>query len=167
MLGKEMTLWLDGNILCNDLSGYYSSKNTSDGGYIDYPLHNLTEGVHQATVRVYDNQGNRSEITATFIVEPSQQAVYQIEIAEDPITTQATITPDGEIENGSELRFVIADATTGQEVWTTLTQATQVVWDVTAMENPVAPGAYICYAIVRDGTKNFVSSSKNLVILRQ
>lgn len=166
-MGKAMTLWLDGNIICNDLSRHYSSSMGCGSGSIDYALNNLSVGVHSITVKVFDNAGNSSEATTTFTVEVDATQQYTINIAEDPVMTQATISIDGVVNNEMSIQYVIADSATGNEVWTSRTSATQVVWDLSTNDGTAQPGEYVCYAYISIGESKFVTNGKKIVIIGQ
>lgn len=166
-VGKNMILILDDKIQCNDLAGYFTSKVGEGGGYIDYPLHNLGEGKHNITVKVFDNAGNSTESTVSFIVSARTAGIYNVTIDEDPILTQATISLDGEVTSDMNIRYVIAHKATGKEVWTTQSNATQVVWNIETNEGTIHPDEYVCYAIVSVDGENIVTPSKKLIVLGQ
>lgn len=166
-IGKAMTLWLDGNLVCNDLAGYYSPDMGFGKGCIDYPLNNLAVGVHSVTIKVFDNAGNSAEATTTFVVEEDATDQYTLSIAEDPVITQATISIEGVVNDEMTIRYVVSDNNTGNEVWSNNTSATQVVWDLTTTDGTVQPGEYICHAYISVGAKKFVTAGKKIIIIRQ
>ncbi len=166
-MGKAMTLWLDGVLVCNDLAGYYTPATGLGKGCIDYPLNNLSTGAHSITVKVFDNAGNGSEITITCVVEKPTDILYNIYIAEDPVTTQATISLDGVVENDMTIRYIIADALTGREVWTQETTTPHIVWDLNTQEGMAQPGIYNCHAIIGIGNKRYTTGTKKIVVIKQ
>ena len=166
-MGKAMTLWLDGKLICNDLAGHYSPGIGFGKGSIDYPLHNLSVGSHSITVKVFDNAGNASEITITCIVEETNTHLYNIEIAEDPVTTQATISLDGVIEENMTTRFIIYDYHTGKEIWTQESSATEAVWDLETANGTAQPGEYMCHAIISIGEKRYITTAKKFIVIKQ
>lgn len=164
-IGKTMVLWLDGKIVCNDLSGHFSPSTTFGKGSIDYTLTNLTEGTHSVTVKIFDNAGNSSESTTTFVVMPAVTEQYDINIAEDPIITQATLSLDGVVENDMTIRYIVVNSATGNTIWSNETNATEVVWNI--VPTIVLPGEYECYAIIKIGNECFVTENKKIIILGQ
>ena len=165
-IGKHMTLRIDGQIECNDLAGYYSPHNEYGKGNIDYPLTNLSVGTHQITVKAFDNAGNASEITVSCTVEAELSTQYELQVAENPAIAQATISLSGAIEPGMTIRYVITDSHTGKEVWTTETQATEVIWNIPD-SNKATPGQYNTYALIDTGTKKIVTKEKKIIVLAQ
>ena len=166
-MGKAMTLWLDGKLVCNDLTGYYSPALGFGKGSIDYPLNNLSVGSHSVTVKAFDNAGNASEITITCVVEDATHTLYNIEIAEDPVTTQATISLDGVVEEGMTIRYIIADSHTGKEVWTQETSTTEIVWNLNTNNGKAQPGEYSCHALVGIGEKQYTTEAKKIIVIKQ
>lgn len=166
-MGKLMTLWLDGEIICNDLAGYYNPSTKYGEGSIEYPLDNLSVGVHSITVRVFDNAGNSSEATTTFAVEANATEQYNIYIAEDPVYTQATISLDGVVSDDMSIQYVISDNATGNEVWTRQTSSTEATWDLSTSKGKAKPGEYICRAYISTGENKYVTDSKKIIVLGQ
>lgn len=166
-LGKSTTIWLDGNIICNDISGYYSPALGFGRGSIDYPLNGLSVGTHSITVKAFDNAGNASEITITFTVVAPDNNLYNVAIAEDPVTTQATISLDGVVNSNMTIRYVIADSHTGNEVWTQESTSTDVVWDLNTNTGKAQPGEYECYAIISIENEKFTTASKKIIVIKQ
>ena len=166
-MGKLMTLWLDGNLICNDLAGYYAPTAGTGTGTIDYPLSNLSVGAHSITIKVFDNAGNSAEATTTFVVEKTATEQYTIDIDEDPVTTQATISLEGVVSDDMTIRYVILESNTGNEVWTNNTSATQVVWDLTTAGGTAQPGEYTCYAYISTEEGKFVTIGKKIIVIRQ
>jgi hypothetical protein len=166
-IGKGMIMLLDGKIVCNDLAGYYTPACEYGKGSINYPFKNLTAGAHHATVKVFDNAGNAGEITIAFYVEDATGVPYELYIEEEPITTQATLSIVGAIEQDMSIQYIVADKATGNEVWRSETSATEVVWNLTGKSGNVVPGEYIGYALISAGDKKFVTKKKKLIILAQ
>ena len=69
-VGHSMTLILDGTISYNDLISYYTPMFAEEGtlGSISYQLNDLTQGLHNLRLRVWDVFNNVSEKTITFNV---------------------------------------------------------------------------------------------------
>ena len=158
---------MDGNLICNDLAGYYAPTAGTGTGTIDYPLSNLSVGAHSITIKVFDNAGNSAEATTTFVVEKTATEQYTIDIAEDPVTTQATISLEGVVSDDMTIRYVILESNTGNEVWTNNTSATQVVWDLTTAGGTAQPGEYTCYAYISTEEGKFVTIGKKIIVIRQ
>ena len=166
-IGKRMVMLLDGNVICNDLAGYYSPDCQYGGGVINYPLKDLQAGTHHATIKVFDNAGNGAEATIAFYVEAGINNKYELHIEEDPVITQATLSIDGEITSGMNIRYVIVESATGTEVWTTQTTNAEVVWNLTTGNGHVAPGEYRAYALISTDNGQYVTEEKKLIVLMQ
>ena len=166
-IGKGMIMLLDGKIVCNDLAGYYSPACEFGKGSINYPFKNLSAGAHHATVKVFDNAGNAAEITIAFYVEDNADSQYELYIEEDPITTQATLSIVGTIEQDMNIQYIVADKATGNEVWRSETSATEIVWNLTDNSGNITPGEYIGYALISMGDKKFTTEKKKLIVLAQ
>ena len=166
-IGKAMTLWLDGVIICNDLAGYYTPATGFGKGSIDYPLNGLSVGVHSITVKAFDNAGNGSEVTITCVVEEQAGTHYNIDIAEDPATTHATISLDGIVDDNMLIRYIITDAHTGEEVWTQETTATNIIWNLNTKKGIALPGEYNCHAIISVDNKRYSTETKKIVVIKQ
>ena len=166
-IGKRMIMMLDGKNICNDLAGYYSPDNEYGKGYIDYLFRELQPGTHHATIKVFDNAGNAAEATIAFYVEEGIKSQYTLHIEEDPVITQATLSIDGVIEEDMNIRYVIAESSTGKEIWTTETTACEVVWNLATNNGDVTPGEYVGYALINTPNGKFITEKKKLIVLMQ
>ncbi len=167
-IGKGMTLWLDGKLLSNDLSGQYAPTSGFWEGCIDYPLTDLGIGTHTLTIKAFDNAGNSSEISVSFTVEAVATDVYELCIEEDPVVTQATISLTGAISENFSVRYVISEEATGKDVWTTETSATQIVWNLQTHDGTTAvPSNYLCQAFISADGSHTVTAAKKLIVLGQ
>ena len=161
LIGKTMTMWLNGKIICNDLAGYYKPLKSNNTGCIDYPLSNLPVGSHRVTVKVFDNAGNGSEITIGMTVLDAQAPLYELDIEEDPVVNQATINLMGEVTDEMNIRYVIAEKNSGKEVWSSSTTAT------TVKATGIARGEYIVYAVISNKNGHFHTANKKIIVLGQ
>lgn len=165
MIGKTMTLWLNGKIICNDLSGYFNPTESNKRGTIEYPLTDLPVGSHRVTVKVSDNAGNSSEITVGMVVLDTDDTVYALSIEEDPVIEQASISLSGVVANGMNIRYVVAERTSGRVVWSVSTTATNVVVNID--DANIQQGEYIAYAIISNENGYYNTQSKKFVVLGQ
>ncbi len=167
-MGKGISLWLDGVMQSNDLSGQYTANIGYGNGSIDYPLLGLGVGTHTLTLRAFDNAGNSAEVSVSFVVEAQVATNCGIAIAEDPVLTQATISLEGAMPtNVTSIRYVVADATTGSDVWTATTTTTDVVWNLQANGSRVPAGNYTCKAYIEADSSYIVTETKNFIVLGQ
>ncbi|MBE6306769.1 MAG: type IX secretion system sortase PorU [Bacteroidales bacterium] len=166
-LGRSMTLLIDGRVVCNDLSGYYSPIKGSAQGSIDYTLKGLEAGMHTVTIRLFDNAGNASEATISFVIDEIVSPQYELHIAEDPVIDKASLSIDGVVEESMIVRYVVVERATGREVWSVETPATEIVWDMTTSYGKALPGEYMVYALVGVGDNKFVTEQKKIIVLGQ
>ena len=166
-VGKGAALWLDGSVLCSDLSGQYSPALGFGSGSIDYTLSNLSVGSHTLTIRVFDNAGNSAERSVSFIVEASVSPDYELSLDTDVVTEQALMSVSGAVEDGMVVRYVVVDAHTGEEVWTEETTSLQTIWNITANDKNILPGDYFCRAYITLRDNYIVTPDKKIVVLGQ
>jgi hypothetical protein len=166
-VGKTAVLWLDGNVLSSELSGQYSPALGFGRGSIEYALSNLSVGNHTLTLRVFDNAGNSAERSVSFVVESAVSTAYELTLDTDVVTDQLVMSIGGAVEEGMVVRYVIADAHTGDEVWTEETASLQTAWSVVSGTASAAPGEYLCRAYITVGDNHIVTSDKKIVVLGQ
>ena len=73
----------------------------------------------------------------------------------------------GTIEPNMTIRYVVTNKATGNEVWTTETTATKVVWNMTAQNSSITPGEYYCYALIGTGNNRITTDKKKIIVLAQ
>lgn len=166
-VGKTAVLWLDGNVLSSELSGQYSPALGFGRGSIEYALSNLSVGNHTLTLRVFDNAGNSAERSVSFVVESAVSTAYELTLDTDVVTDQLVMSIGGAVEEGMVVRYVVADAHTGDEVWTEETASLQTTWSVVSGTASAAPGEYLCRAYITVGDNHIVTSDKKIVVLGQ
>ncbi len=166
-VGKGAVLWLDGKVLCSDLSGQYSPALNFGCGSIDYALNNLSVGSHTLTLRVFDNAGNSAERSVSFIVEDAVSTAYELSLDTDVVAEQVAMSLSGAVEESMTVRYVVADAHTGEEVWTQETTALQTVWNIASGSEKIDAGDYLCRAYITVGDNHIVTPDKKIVVLGQ
>ncbi len=161
-----MTLDLDdGKTVYADVSCHVIA---SDGGKtitIEYPLNNLSEGMHWLTYTVYDVVGNLATRTISFMVAQDGKAslvadkwpAYTNENVSFDLETSLPLTP--------EVAIRVTDAT-GKLVWTTTSSSFPVEWDMTDMSgNRVPAGLYRYYGTYNNGINYGGTPISRLIVL--
>ncbi len=163
---NSMKLQLDGGKQSyNEVTCFAS---VADGGKtvnIEFPLTNLTEGLHTLTYTVYDMLGNSASRTITFLVgQPSavnlvaeKMPAFQDGMVNFDVDTELTLAP--------EMVLRVTDAT-GRLVWMTKTDSFPVSWDMKDMNgNTVPAGLYRFFGTYNDGVNYGGTPINKLIIL--
>ncbi len=163
---NSMKLQLDGGKQSyNEVTCFAS---VADGGKtvnIEFPLTNLTEGLHTLTYTVYDMLGNSASRTITFLVgQPSavnlvaeKMPAFQDGMVNFDVDTELTLAP--------EMVLRVTDAT-GRLVWMTKTDSFPVSWDMKDMNgNTVPAGLYRFFGTYNDGVNYGGTPINKLIVL--
>ena len=165
-VGKSMTLQLDGGKQSLEEVACYA--NIADEGravHIEFPLSNLSDGLHTLTYTVFDMLGNSDSRTISFVV--SQASAIELAADKMPafidgdvnfdVKTGLTLVPDVAVR--------VTDAT-GKLVWTTTTNTFPVAWDMKDMNgNKVPAGLYRYFGTYSDGVNYGGTSINSLIVL--
>lgn len=90
-IGHNMIMVLDGNRVFNDVSQFFTpATDGSASGTINYPLPELTAGMHSLMLRIWDVDANASTKTITFNVDPAAAPkIFDVYSDANPATTSA------------------------------------------------------------------------------
>ena len=139
-----------------------------DGGRvvnIEYPLSNLTEGMHTLTYTVYDVKGNSKTRTITFVVGQNNSSTltadkwpaYSNDVVNFDVETSLSRMP--------EFTVRVTDAT-GKLVWKSTTSSFPLAWDMKDMQgNRVPGGLYRYYGTYNDGQNYGGTAIRKLIVL--
>ena len=165
-IDKSMKLQLDGGkATFADVTCY---ANVASGGKvvnIEFPLSNLSEGLHTLTYTVFDMVGNSAKRTISFLV--GQTSIADLTADKLPAFRDGEVAFDAK----SDLTLVpdmiirVTDAT-GKLMWMTTTSTFPVTWDMTDMNgNKVPAGLYRYFGTYNDGVYYGGTAIKNLIVL--
>ena len=93
-IGHQLQVWIDQSDRGIDLSNYYKGElNSYQRGTVEYPLSNLSEGEHTASVRAWDVFNNSTTAEVLFRVAPSGELhVMNVVNYPNPFTDRTTFT---------------------------------------------------------------------------
>ena len=171
-IGHSMTLTLDGVTEYTDLVSYYTPLFAEQGtlGSISYQLNDLTPGLHNLRLRVWDVYNNVSEKTITFnVVKGLAPEIADVYCAANPASVETSFyvkhnRPDAVVSVTIEVYDLM-----GRRIWST-TQAGRsdmytsipVTWDLVDMGGRRVPrGIYVYRATIStDGIKEATKAKK-------
>ena len=163
-----MSLILDGGkTSCADVSCFLTVSEDGKTINIEYPIDNLSEGLHTLTYTVFDLVGNSATRTITFMVGGESEATlvadkwpaYRNEQVNFDLETSMTSTP--------EVTIRVTDAT-GNLVWMTTATSFPVAWDMKDMQgNRVPAGLYRYFGTYSDGSNYGGTPISKLIVLDQ
>ncbi len=163
---KSMKLQLDsGKGSYSDITCYATVEDGGKVVSIEFPLSNLSEGMHTLTYTVFDMVGNSATRTISFMV--GQMSVADLVADKQPafldgvvnfdLETDLTLTPDMIVR--------VTDAT-GKLMWMTKTSTFPVTWDMTDREgNKVPAGLYRYFGTYNDGVYYGGTPINKLIVL--
>ena len=141
-----------------------------DGGKvvkIEFPVSNLTVGLHTLTYTVSDMLGNQASRTISFVVGQGSAADLVADKMPAILDSDNMISIDVKTELSvlPEMTVRITDAL-GRLVWMTNAGSFPVTWDMKDMNgNKVPAGLYRYFGTYNDGVNYGGTSIKNLIIL--
>ena len=171
-VGHSMTLTLDGTISYNDLISYYTPMFAEEGtlGSISYQLKDLTQGLHNLRLRVWDVFNNMSEKTITFnVVNGLAPDIADVYCVGNPASVETSFyvkhnRPDAVVSVTIEVYDLM-----GRMVWSTtqsgrsdMYTTTPITWDlVDSGGRRVQRGIYVYRATIStDGIKEATKAKK-------
>ncbi len=165
-VSNTMILQLDGGKQSYGEVTYYAT--VGEGGKtvnIEFPLSNLTEGLHTLTYTVYDMLGNSASRTISFLVGQASA----VELVADKLPAfldgDVNFNLDSELTTSPEMVVRVTDAV-GKLVWMTKTSSFPVQWDMRDMDgNKVPAGLYRYFGTYNDGVNYGGTSINKLIIL--
>ena len=141
---------------------------TGEGGkvvYIEYPLSNLSDGLHTITYTVYDMVGNCTTRTITFMVGQTGMVELVADALPAYLDREVNFDLDTDLSQAPEVIVRVTDAT-GKLVWKTTTSNFPVTWDMKDMNgNKVPAGLYRYFGTYNDGTNHGGTAINKLIVL--
>ena len=171
-IGHSMTLTLDGITGYNDVASYYTPMFVEQGtlGTINYQLSDLTPGLHNLRLRVWDVYNNVSDKTITFnVVNGLAPEIADVYCAANPASAETSFyvkhnRPDAVVSVTIEVFDLM-----GRRVWSTtqsgrsdMYTSIPVTWDLVDVSGRRVPrGIYVYRAtITTDGIKQATKAKK-------
>ncbi len=167
-VANTMKLQLDGGKQSYEDVVCYATAD--DGGKvvkIEFPVSNLTVGLHTLTYTVSDMLGNQASRTISFVVGQGSAADLVADKMPAFLDSDNMISIDVKTELSvlPEMTVRITDAL-GRLVWMTNAGSFPVTWDMKDMNgNKVPAGLYRYFGTYNDGVNYGGTSIKNLIIL--
>jgi hypothetical protein len=176
-IGHDITLVLDDNtqtpMILNEY--YVADLNTYKSGVISYPLHDLSEGRHHLTLKVWDVYNNSSEAVISFVVSNDDQyEMLNLYNYPNPFKTFTTFTFESNRANTEvDLQLMIFNMygrqvkTIDQTLYISGYRSEPVVWDGTDDGGAKCSAGMYVYRLVAtlpDGTQ--ATETSKLVLLR-
>ena len=163
---KRMSLLLDsGKPSYADVSCFAV---VDDGGHvvnIEYPLSNLSEGMHTLTYTVYDIVGNSATHTISFLVGQSSASNLVADKLPAYLDGEVNFDLETSLSQLSEYIVRVTDAT-GKLVWMTTTSSFPVTWNMRDMQgNKVPAGLYRYFGTYNDGVNYGGTPINKLIVL--
>ena len=163
---NTMTLVLDeGRNSYADITCYAT---VADGGKtvnLEFPLNNLSDGLHTVTYTVYDMVGNCTTRTITFMVGQSGHVELVADALPAYLDREVNFDISTDLAQMPEVIVRVTDAT-GKLVWKTTTSAFPVAWDMRDMNgNKVPAGLYRYFGTYNDGTNYGGTAINKLIVL--
>ena len=181
-IGHQMTLLLDNTTTYSDVSSYFTPEIAPEGeegtgGFIYYPLEELSEGEHTLRLKVWDTFANSSERTVTFnVINGLAPELYEVYATPNPASTEANFYLRHNRPDASIVVTVYVYNLMGQLVWSATESGRSdmftsfpITWDLTDMAGRRVPrGIYVYRAgISTDGVHETTDSHKIAVAAEQ
>jgi hypothetical protein len=161
-----MTLKLDGGKPAYDDIRFFATS--SDEGRtinIEFPLNNISEGMHTLTYTVYDLLGNSAERTINFMVGKSGMMNLVADKLPAFLNEQVNFDVETELTSSPNVIVRVTDAT-GNLVWMTTTSQFPLAWDLKDMNgNKVPAGLYRYFGTYSDGVNYGGTPINKLIVL--
>ena len=148
-----------------DIMGYVTSSNEGKTVNIEFPLNNISEGVHTLTYTVFDLLGNSAERTITFMVGQNGEVNLVADKMPAFLDGEVNFDLDTELTSQPEVIVRVTDAT-GNLMWMTTTRNFPVAWDMKDMNgNKVPAGLYRYFGTYNDGVNYGGTPINKLIVL--
>lgn len=173
-IGHQITVMIDGKKSFSNVSQYFSPSLTEAGaGTINFPLGTLTEGVHTARLRVWDNAANSASREVSFVVAEDQApTLYDIYPDANPASTATNFylthdRPDANIEVTVTIYNLL-----GKAIWSSTTSGRSdlyrsfpVQWNLTDYNGSrVARGIYLYRASIKEDGLESETKTKKIAV---
>ena len=163
---RSMRLVLDaGRPSYNDITCYASTTNEGKTVNVEFPLTNLSEGLHTLTYTVYDLVGNSAQRTITFIVGQTGNVELTTDALPAYVGQDVNFDLETELSNAPQMVVRVTDAT-GKLVWMNTTNTFPVTWNMRDMDGNLVPGGlYRYFGTYTDGANYGGTSINKLIVL--
>jgi hypothetical protein len=155
----------DGKESYGDITYYVTSYDEGKTVQIEFPLANLSEGMHTLTYTVYDMLGNSSERTISFMVGQPGALTLTADALPAYLDGEVNFDVESDLTRIPQTVVRVTDAT-GKLVWMTTTENFPVAWDMRDMNgNKVPAGLYRYFGTYNDGINYGGTSINKLIVL--
>ena len=163
-----MSLLIDGGkTSCGDVSCYMTVGDNGKLVNIEYPLENLSPGMHTLTYTVFDLLGNSTTRTITFMVGAESNATLVADKWPAYRNEEVTFDLESDMAITPEMIVRVTDAT-GNLVWKTTTSSFPISWDLKDMNgNKVPAGLYRYFGTYNNGSSYGGTPISKLIVLDQ
>ena len=167
-LEYAMSLVIDGGkTSCSDVSCYLTVGEDGKIVNIEYPLDNLSTGMHTLTYTVFDLLGNCASRTITFMVGAEGKATLTADKWPAYRNEEVNFDLESELPRVPEVIVRVTDAT-GKLVWKATTSTFPISWDLKDMNgNKVPAGLYRYFGTYSDGSNFGGTPINKLIVLDQ
>lgn len=156
-----------GKSSCSDIMSYVTAGDEGKSLHVEYPLDNLTPGMHTLTFTACDLAGLTSTRTITIVVGQNNSATMtadKLPVYLDERTVNFDIK-ETNVTSNTEYVVRVTDAL-GNLVWKTTTTAFPVAWNLTDLTGKqVPPGLYRYFGTYTDGFNYGGTPIGNLIVL--
>ena len=172
-IGHNMSITIDKLTNYNDIDNYYTPDTTGYSGSIYYPLSDLDEGEHELTLRVWDNEGNSSSVSLSFIVQKGlAPEIFKVYADQNPARTTTNFYLEHDRPNGVITVTLNVYNTQGMPVWQTQKTGTSdlfrsfpITWNLTSNSGSRVPGGvYIYQATISTDNTHYSTKSQKLLV---
>ena len=163
---NTMTLILDGGKSSfGDIHCYAEPADGSKSISIEFPMNNLSEGMHTLTFTVYDYAGNATTRTITFMVGQSGDVNLVADKLPAFLDSEVQFDLDTDLTRTPDVIVRVTDAT-GKLVWKTTANNFPITWDMKDMNgNKVPAGLYRYFGTYNDGANYGGTPINKLIVL--
>ena len=161
-----MMLVLDGGKPSySDISSYATLSDEGKQLHIEFPLNNLSEGLHTLTYTVFDMLGNSATRTISFMVGQSGMVNLTADKLPAFVGEDVNFGLETTLARMPEVIVRVTDAT-GNLVWMTTTSSFPVNWDLKDMNgNKVPAGLYRYFGTYNNGGNYGGTPINKLIVL--
>jgi len=161
-----MTLVLDGGKTSyGDISSYATMTDGARALSIEFPLSNLSDGMHTLTYTVYDMAGNKATRTITFVVGKDYNATVSSDAMPAYQDKETTFNFTSDLTTSPEVTLRVTDAT-GKLVWINTSSDGSITWNMRDTDGKLVPaGLYRYFATFNDGSSYGGTPIYKLVVL--
>jgi len=165
-LELNMDLVLDGGrSTYSDVSCYTMVDGDGRAINIEYPLSNLTEGMHTLTYTVYDVVGNSATRTISFMVGQTSTSTLTADKWPAYNDGEVNFGLETTLSQSPEFTVRVIDAT-GNLVWKTTASSFPVSWNMRDLQGKKVPaGLYRYYGTYNNGADYGGTSINKLIVL--